>query len=189
MIQEMLKNRYNLTNYQIAVLKFTIKTLSSEVSKFLIMLLLFHKELPLFFTSMLLLCLIRSTAGGFHCNTYIGCLFCSVTYMFLCIKILPMISINTTVAVFAVPCCILINFTLAPVSSEKHLELSNDAKRRFKFISTFILGIYFLIMVVIPVNPYTVTGFWVIILHTVQLCVAGVQKKICASTAQERRTT
>jgi accessory gene regulator B len=138
---------------------------------------------------MLLLCLIRSTAGGFHCNTYFGCLFCSVAYLFLCIKILPMTGINTYMIAFITPCCILINFMLAPISSPKHRVLSDDSKRRFKFISTFILGIYFLIMVVIPVNPYTITGFWVIILHTAQLSAAGVQKKICAGTARERRTS
>jgi accessory gene regulator B len=153
----------------------------------LIMMILFHKQLPLFFSAMLLLCLIRLTAGGFHCNTYFGCLFCSIAYLFLCIKILPLASISKTAFFLTVPCCILINFMLAPLSSAKHLALPDNTKRRFKFISTFILGIYFLIMVVIPVNPYTITGFWVIILHTLQLSAAGVQKKICAGTAQERR--
>jgi len=85
--------------------------------------------------------------------------------------------------------CILINYALAPVSSSKRPALSVAKKKRFKWISTGILTVFFFILLITPENEYMVSGFWVIILHAVQLSCAAAQKKICTvfhHTVQER---
>ena len=73
--------------------------------------------------------------------------------------------------------CILINYALAPVSSSKRPALSAAKRKRFKWISTGILTVFFFILLITPENEYMVSGFWVIILHAVQLSCAAAQKK------------
>lgn len=177
--EKILKERYGLNNYQLAQLRYVFKTLFSEISKFLIMLILFHEKFPLFLCTVTLLCLMRITSGGFHCNTYIGCLIFSVTYMILCINILPRLYFEKIVRLVFTVICIFINYFFAPVSSEKHVPLNNSARYKYKLLSTAILTFYLIIMLIVPDNQFFITGFWVIILHIVQLLLAVIHKKIC----------
>lgn len=177
MLHRILKERYQLTEYQIAQLKFLFYTIFSEISKFVIMLILFHRQFLLYLFTIILLCLIRASAGGFHCNTYVGCLALSISYVFLSMDILPMIEIAKIHQILLLAISICINFILAPLSSLKHIPLGASAIRRYKRLSTALLCLYFFLMLITPENPYTTSGFWVIILHTVQLLVAAIQKK------------
>ena len=70
-----LKIRYGLTDYQIALLRYLLFTFLSESSKLFFILFLYRRHLALCIATLLFLCCIRRTAGGFHCNTYAGCLF------------------------------------------------------------------------------------------------------------------
>ena len=186
---EKLKGRYNLTDYQIALLRYLLFTFLSESSKLFFILFLYRRHLALCIATLLFLCCIRRTAGGFHCNTYAGCLFVSTGYAFLCLTLLPLISLTKTARYLVCMVCILINYALAPVSSSKRPALSAAKKKRFKWISTGILTVFFFILLITPENEYMVSGFWVIILHAVQLSCAAAQKKICTvfhHTVQER---
>ena len=186
---EKLKGRYNLTDYQIALLRYLLFTFLSESSKLFFILFLYRRHLALCIATLLFLCCIRRTAGGFHCNTYAGCLFVSTGYAFLCLTLLPLISLTKTARILLCMVCILINYALAPVSSSKRPALSDAKKKRFKWISTGILIVFFFILLIAPENEYMISGFWVIILHAVQLSCAAVQKKLCTvfhHTVQER---
>ena len=125
---EKLKGRYNLTDYQIALLRYLLFTFLSESSKLFFILFLYRRHLALCIATLLFLCCIRRTAGGFHCNTYAGCLFVSTGYAFLCLTLLPLISLTKTARILLCMVCILINYALAPVSSSKRPALS-AAKR------------------------------------------------------------
>lgn len=185
MLYNIFKERYQLTEYQIAQLKFLFYTLFSEISKFTIMLILFHRQFLLYLFTILLLCLIRISAGGFHCNTYVACLAFSISYVFLSMDILPMIEIAKIYRILMLAISIWINFILAPLSSSKHTPLKAAAIYKYKRLSTSLLCVYLFLMLIIPENPYIISGFWVIILHTVQLLVAAVQKKICTNSSQK----
>lgn len=181
MLHNFLKNRYGLNNYQIAQLRYVFFTVFSEISKFGIILFLFRERFLLCITTLLLLCVIRSTAGGFHCNTYAGCLLFSIGYVFLCLRLLPMIETLKTVRLLLSALCVFINYLLAPLSSSKHLPLAAPAVHKYKLLSTAILIFYFMIMLITPETSYTISGFWVMILHAVQLLAAAVQKNLCAA--------
>lgn len=184
-----LKIRYGLTDYQIALLRYLLFTFLSESSKLFLILFLYRKHLALCIATLLLLCCIRRTAGGFHCNTYAGCLFVSIGYAFLCLTLLPLVSLTKPERLLLCMGCILINYALAPVSSSKRPVLSATKKKQFKWISTGILIVFFFIFLIAPENEYMISGFWVIILHAVQLSCAAVQKKLCTvfhHTVQER---
>ena len=76
-IKQFLKEKYNLSNYQIAQLIFLGKTVLSESSKILIMSFIFYKQLPLYFFSLLIMCILRYSTGGIHFYTYIILFFLS----------------------------------------------------------------------------------------------------------------
>ena len=65
---EKLKGRYNLTDYQIALLRYLLFTFLSESSKLFFILFLYRRHLALCIATLLFLCCIRRTAGGFHCR-------------------------------------------------------------------------------------------------------------------------
>lgn len=109
-----LKIRYGLTDYQIALLRYLLFTFLSESSKLFFILFLYRRHLALCIATLLFLCCIRRTAGGFHCNTYAGCLFVSTGYAFLCLTLLPLISLTKTARILLCMVCILINYALAP---------------------------------------------------------------------------
>ena len=73
-IKQFLKERYNLSNYQIAQIAFFFKNIFSELSKMLIMGILFHRHLKMYFFLLFLMCLLRSFSGGIHFYTYKNCL-------------------------------------------------------------------------------------------------------------------
>lgn len=164
-----LKIRYGLTDYQIALLRYLLFTFLSESSKLFFILFLYRRHLALCIATLLFLCCIRRTAGGFHCNTYAGCLLVSTGFAVLCLTLLPLVSLTKTARILLCMVCILINYALAPVSSSKRPVLSATKKKQFKWISTGILIVFFFILLITPENEYMVSGFWVIILHAVQL--------------------
>lgn len=177
MFQTLLKERAGFSNYEVALIHYLLKTFGSELSKFLVMLILFHNDLPLYFFSIVLLCTLRMTSGGFHCSTYWRCFTVTLSYMILVMFLLPNLWIGKTMQIILLLACIITNFILAPITSIRHVPLSNKAKKIYKYISTGILSIYSLLLLIIPQNTFFISGFWIIILHAVQLILADVQHK------------
>ena len=84
-----LKEKYNLSNYQIAQLVFLLKTLSSELSKMLIMAILFQNHILLYIFALIIMLCLRCTTGGLHFYTYLSCLVASTIYLWLAVVLLP----------------------------------------------------------------------------------------------------
>ena len=76
-----IKQKYNISNYQAEQIIFVIKSLGSELSKMLIMGILFRNEILLFLFQLIFMCFLRSFSGGFHFYSYWSCLLASVLYM------------------------------------------------------------------------------------------------------------
>lgn len=172
-----LRENYHLSNYQIAQIIFLFKTIGSELSKILIMGILFHDRLPLYFFALSIMIFVRSAMGGLHLYTYAGCLLTSILYLWLAIYMLPHIALMKYLQTAALLLCIVICNYIGPVTSkyrpdscEKHFEQCK------KFITLFIF-FYALILYIIPENKYLTVGFWVIILHSLQLIAAKIRKK------------
>ena len=71
----------------------------------------------------------------------------------------------------------LCNYYVGPVTSAVHLPLKNGVVKRVK-IQAFLFIFFFIVLTyIVPENPYITVGFWVIILHTLQLVVARIIKK------------
>ena len=64
------KQQYGFSDYQIAQLAFTAKTVGAEISKLLIMGFIFKDNLDLYIFAVIIMMLMRSSTGGLHCRTY-----------------------------------------------------------------------------------------------------------------------
>ena len=176
-LKKYLKTTYHLSSYQTAQIIFLFQTIFSEISKIVIMGILFHDKLSLYLFALFIMIFLRCSMGGLHFYTYAGCLITSTLYLWLAVYILPDIVIAKYLQIAALLLCILICNYAGPVISKYRPE---ECKERFtqcrRFITIFIF-FFALILYIIPENKYIYVGFWVIILHSLQLLVAKIRKK------------
>lgn len=172
-----LKDTYHLSNYQISQIFFLFKTLASEVSKILIMGILFHNQLSLYLFALVIMLFLRSAMGGLHFYTYAGCLIVSVLYIWLAVYVLPHITVGSYLQIAALLVCILICNYIGPIISKYRPDVCKERFNQCKKFITLFIFLYALILYIIPENKYLYVGFWVIILHSLQLIVAKIRKK------------
>ena len=176
-MRELLKATYNFSDYQIAQLVFLAKTLLSEISKLFIIGLFFKDELPFFFISVFILILLRTSTGGLHCHTYLSCLAASCLYIIFTLKVLPLIPINRIPAMALLIVCAVIDYKIGPVTSDVHLPPTERVKQKGRICTLITIIFFFFLMCIIPENLYAITGFWIIVSHTLQLIAAKIRKK------------
>ena len=175
-MREFLKTQYEFSDFQIEQLKYTWKTLASEFSKLIIMGILFHNILGIYAFAVVVLLLLRTSTGGLHCRTYLSCFLVSFTYMFLALVVLPVIPVNKLLQMILLFLCILCNYYIGPVTSAVHRPLSEKIIHRVRGQAFIIIFFYLTLTYITPENPYITAGFWVIILHSVQLIAAKLLK-------------
>lgn len=176
-LRQLLKEKYNLNNYQIAQLSFLFKTLSSEMSKMFIMGIIFHKHLPLYFFALFIMLILRCTTGGLHFYTYMGCLITSIVYMGISIWILPNVILPTNVKILFLLLCIITCNYVGPVPSKYRPLYSKKQVKTYKTIASIFIFLFTLILYITPESPYFTVGFWIIILHSLQLIIAKLRRK------------
>ena len=176
-IKGYIKEKYGLSNYQVAQLVFVFKTATSELSKILIMGVLFHNNLKLYAFLLLIMCSLRTFSGGLHFSTYNRCLLASTIYIGSIIYIFSTITLPLYILLFLLTHCIIACYTIGPVLSIYRTNFPIKQLYFCRNITCFIIFIYTIIMYIIPENSYLVAGFWMIILHSLQLYVAKIRKK------------
>lgn len=177
-VKSYLKNTYELSNYQIAQIFFLYKTIFSEVSKILIMGFLFHGKLPLYIFALFVMIVLRSLMGGLHFYTYLNCLLASAIYLGLAIYVLPHIPIVLNLQIILLLFSILICNHIGPITSKYRPESCKRYFTQYKRLATVFILLYTLILYIMPRNnPYLCVGFWVIMLHSLQLIIAKLQAK------------
>ena len=176
-IKRYLTVNHHLSNYQVAQIFFLCKTLFSEISKILLMGVLFAHRLPFYFFALFIMVFLRCSMGGLHFDTYIGCLAASTLYLWLAVVLLPRMAVARALQIIALLLCILICNVVGPVVSKyRPASIQKQFRKNTRFTTLFIL-IYGLILYRIPQNPYMRVGFWVILLHSLQLMAAKIRKK------------
>ncbi|MCI9204141.1 MAG: hypothetical protein HFI98_11330 [Lachnospiraceae bacterium] len=176
-MEKFLKKYYQFDDYQVALLQFIGKTFLSESSKLLIMGIIFRDRLDLYAVAITVMIFLRTATGGLHCKRYVSCLLASFTYVFLSIRILPLIPVNKVFQLILLFICMLSTYFVGPVTSTVHLPLKDGLVKRVK-VQAFLFIFFFIVLTyIVPENPYITVGFWVIILHTLQLGAARIIKK------------
>lgn len=176
-MHELLKEQYEFSDYQIAQLEYLGKTFLSEFSKLLIMGFFFRKQLSVYLFAVVVMVLLRTATGGIHCRKYISCFLVTFSYLFLALTVLPVIPINKVFQLILLFLCMLCNYYIGPVTSQVHAALRNQLVKRVKIQAFLVIFFYLTLTYIIPENPYISAGFWIIILHTLQLAAARIIKK------------
>lgn len=175
--KQWLQNRYQLTNYQIAQLEFLFKTVVSEVSKILLMGILFYRNLPFYFFALFITLILRCSMGGIHFYSYIGCFLMSLLYLWLGIRMLPHIPLPLNIQLPVLFACMFICYRIGPITSKYRQPYSMRYIQRCKRISSSFIFLYLLILYIMPESEYLSVGFWVVVLHSLQLLLAKFIKK------------
>lgn len=175
-----IQSSYQFTDLEMKRLKYTLKAVSSELIKTLMLSVLFFKlgHLPDFFVGVLVLITIRCNSGGLHMEHFITCLLFTLTFMFLSVIVLPsFVSVPYPIKPVILALCILITFLTAPVASKKRPSATPEAKRRYRNRATVLLFIFSIAIIILKTTPIADICFWIIVLQTLQLlCAAAAQK-------------
>lgn len=179
-----IQQMYGYSDYEIAVIKYSITALFSELSKIIILCVFYTiiGKINLFIVFSIILIFLRLNGGGYHCKHYTTCLLLTAIISTSAIVFLPLIHIqNYTYVLLALTICLFINYLVGPVPSPfrpKPNSLLIKKCNNKSFITIFV----FIIIVSIfnsnsMIQPYLNVGFWTIILHTLQLIIAKILKK------------
>lgn len=168
---------FSFSDYQIAQLKYLLFTLLSESTKFIILGFIFKNNFISFLYSIILFSVLRLTTGGLHCTSYIGCLITTFFFLFISIYMLPLIKLPIFIISLFLCICALINFTIGPISSKKRLPLNSTTKKRLAYRSVFIIFLHLILLLCFK-SKLLIIGSWLIILHTLQLIIANLQKEV-----------
>lgn len=177
LIKKHIKDTYHLSNYQIAQLAFLVKTLGSELSKLLIMGILFHNRLSLYIFALLVMFWLRCSTGGLHFYTYTGCLIASTLYLGLALVSLPYIKLRRSIQILLLLGCIIICYIIGPITSKYRPTPTLKYLHKWRMTACIFIFFYTLVMYIMPENNYLTVGFWIIILHSLQLFAAKIQMK------------
>ena len=179
-IQEM----YGYTDYEMAIIKYSVTALFSELSKIIILGIAYAiiGKFNLFVVSCILLILLRINGGGYHCRHYVTCLLLTAIVSFAAIILLPQINIpNYSIVLVALTICLFITYYVGPVPSPFRPEPDSLLIKRCNNKSFLIIFFFIIIVSIfnsnIIIRPYLIVGFWTIILHTLQLIIAKILKK------------
>ena len=181
-----LQKKYNYTDYQINLLNWLVITLGSEISKTAIIFLYFFyfHQATLYLWDLIIFWIMRYNGGGLHCKSYGGCLFFSFIYMVFSIQILPCLCLPKIVYTMLLLVCIIFSMKIGPIPSDCRHHIQNYKLSCYKINLFQILLLYCMIMLIIPDNKYLITGFWVIMIHTLQMGIAHLRRWIKVATAK-----
>lgn len=160
------------SNYQIKQIIYLFKTISSDISKVIILGFIFWNHLYPYLAALTLLFLLRSFSGGMHFDTYLGCLATTAGYFILSIIVLPPIYIPLTAKILLLVVCMIICDRLGPITSKYRPPLSSPKIILCRNITLSLIFLFIVLLYIIPDSPYMTVGFWVIILHSLQLAFA-----------------
>jgi accessory gene regulator B len=167
-------NEFDLSELDSIKLRYSLELIISDLSKCIILLVLFSilGKTPDYVYSLLALLMIRSFTGGLHFKKYIGCMI--FTGLFFCISILlkTHISLNFTVlsTLFIFSSFTIIYF--APLCHKSRPNYSNQKRNKFKLISIILLSFHFISCFFASKNPYLINSVWVMSLQSFQILIA-----------------
>ncbi len=172
-----LRNNYDISNYQISQIFFLFKTLFSEISKILIMGVLFFNQLPQYLFALFIMLFLRCATGGLHFYTYLQCLIASIAYLGIALFLPSLVHLSQHIQLLLLLLCIVICYIIGPIASKYRPIPSPTFLKRCKTFTCFFIFLYSLLFYIMPENNYLIIGFWIIILHSLQLFLAKIQKK------------
>lgn len=166
----------NLFLKTINIIKLILGILS-ELSKLLIMAILFRRQIIYYLFGLLVMIFLRCTMGGLHFYRYSQCLLASIIYIWLSIIVMPHILIYKYVEIILMIFSILICYYIGPLPSKYRPQYSKQYLTKMRLFTSKFIFLYTLILYIIPRSKFLSVGFWIIILHSLQLVIAKILSK------------
>ena len=170
-----LQTTYSFSEREISLIRYGIEAVLGEISKCLLMLAYFHilGYTLEFLVGLTILLLLRRNTGGLHMKHYWSCFLFTFVFMNIAILILPaFVTISKVEMCLILLLCIVITLQIGPVHA-KFIKNPNELLiKKSKLQVSYILTIYLVITIFLPINKYLCIGFWVILLQTIQLIIA-----------------
>ena len=148
----------------------------SKLAMFLIFFGLVHK-LDYFVFAYAVMLPLRKISGGLHFKHYTSCLIFSFCFFLAAIMLLAPIKLPFIIVMIAFMVCAVVIYVIGPIQAPTRPALAETeiAKRRknamFAIVYAAVLtGLFF-------ESRLGMVGFWVIMLHTLQLVIAFIKKK------------
>lgn len=177
-IKAYLHNRYHYTDYQLQQLQWLFITLFAEISKLLLLFLYFYcfNQITFYLWALVIFWIMRFNGGGLHCKTYWGCFLFSSLYMICAIQVLPNIPFTTVTYALFLIICMGISIVIGPVPSKLKKHLSDEKLSCYKINLFQIELLYCILMIILPESQYMIVGFWIIMIHTLQMGIAYIRR-------------
>lgn len=179
-----LKSQYGYTSYELALVKYALVSILSELSKLFILGIFFYltNHFTEFIFSMVLLFLLRLNIGGLHCKHYITCFLLTFIVSYSSVTLLPKIcSVSPTVMIIFSVIDMIICFAIGPIASPFRPTPDNLRLKRCRYIGLIVFCIFIFFVSIFQTNVaffnYLQVGFWTITLHTAQMLIAKISKK------------
>lgn len=162
---------------EMVVFRYLVLSFLSETSKLFMLALLFYRKMGIFLFSVLVLYLLRSTTGGMHCKRYWSCFLVSFSYLFLCIDVLPIIALPKSAMLGILLICCVVTYYIGPVVSQNRPQPTSQQCHKRKIQVFIVIFFYMILMYILPESSYVISGFWIVVLHAVQLSFAELKAK------------
>lgn len=176
-IKEILLKKY--TKKELARLRYVYQCLLYEVSKFLLLYVIFsllhmgHEYLA----ATVVLLSIRNFSGGIHLNTYWGCFLFTFFFLFGAIAASRMIVFAPVMQNLLLLAGAVILFITGPVTSDNRPKLTRQQDRFYRSIGSAVTFLYFLLFLCEETFTFRNLFFWVIVFQILQLIAAKIHKK------------
>lgn len=168
----------NLNDYEKAVLKFFAIGFLSEFSKTAIFFVIFyslglHKE---FLAALVFLLAFRIFSGGIHFKKYTHCLIASFLLLAGGIALgMNMFLPKLAGIIIAIGCSIPI-YLMSPVQAKSRPQPTPEVIKSTKIRAMVMVYLFIAIYIASKSTIYVNIGFWLLVIHTVQLFVAYIKK-------------
>lgn len=183
-IADELKEQYGYTSHELALVKYAITSILSELSKLIIMGLFFYLTgyFAEFMFSTILLLFLRINIGGLHCRHYLTCFILTFTVSYASVTLLPQFFTVSPAAIIVFSIIfMIICFKTGPIASPFRPMPDGAMIRRCRNTGTVIFLLFILFVSIFQssdaASSYMQTGFWTITLHTLQMIVAKILNK------------
>ena len=120
---------------------------------------------------------LRTNGGGLHCKKYSSCFLLSLGILALNIHLANVIYFPTTVSLICLLICLCLCVALVPITSKNRPKASAEVIKRSKFRTGLFITTFSILYYMFPSNIFLSSGFWAIILHTIQLLIAKILER------------
>ena len=174
-----MQKTYNYSDYQIELIKYAILTITSEVSK-LIIIFAFFSCIGKFVESLIgimVLLFLRLSGGGFHCEHYTSCLLTSFSFVFASVALSDLVVIHPVIIAVSMLISIGVAYKMVPVVSFHRNEPSQQLIKQSRKLNFTFLFISMLVTTLFFNSHFCMVIYWTCILHTIQLLLTKIDKK------------